>query len=212
MRHQCKRNGVNQRFPYIDSVNRIHRISSYRLHAKFQTPSRAFWFKAPSVEIVMAVRIIVKNSCDVISGRCSLIYNQYMEKKSQVIIPPNSLNPPERHEIEVAEILARHYKCVVEFLIPIDDYMRKTPDIVMNGILCEIKSPTGASKKHTVKYQFDRATAQHANCLVFDGRRTKLPDDFLLNAIKRELGYRRRIKRVIFITKSGSVIENSQGR
>jgi hypothetical protein len=130
-----------------------------------------------------------------------------MEKRGQVIIPPNNPNPPERHEIEVAEILAVHYKCIVEFLIPIDDYMRKTPDIVLNGVLCEIKSPTGASKKHTVKFQFDRATAQHVNCLIFDGRRTKLPDDFLLNAIKRELEHRRRIKRVIFITKSSSVVE-----
>jgi hypothetical protein len=128
-------------------------------------------------------------------------------KTAQIIIPKNHPNPPERHEIEAAEILATHYNCVLEFILPIDDYKRRTPDILLNSVLCEMKSPIGDSRKHTVKAQFDRATGQHAACLIFDGRRTKLPDDYLMNAIRHELKHRRRIKRVIFIAKSKLVIE-----
>jgi hypothetical protein len=127
--------------------------------------------------------------------------------KADVLIPANIEDPPQQHEIDAARILARHYNKVVEFLRPIDGYKIKTPDIVMDGHLYEIKSPVGNSKKHTVKHQFDKATAQHAYGLVFDGRRTKLTEEFIVSAIKRELRSRRRIKKVIFITKSHEVIE-----
>jgi hypothetical protein len=52
----------------------------------------------------------------------------------QVIIPTNHPNPPEPHELEAACILAQHFQCTVAFLTPIDDYKRKTADIVMLGI------------------------------------------------------------------------------
>ena len=71
----------------------------------------------------------------------------------------------------------------------------------------EIKSPVGFSRKHTVKEQFERATRQGARNLIIDGSRTKLPDDFLVGAIKHELSMRHRIRRVIFISKEGIVIE-----
>jgi hypothetical protein len=54
--------------------------------------------------------------------------------RGQVIIPAAHINSPEPHEIEAAWILARHYGCTVEFLIPVDDYKRKTPDMVMQGL------------------------------------------------------------------------------
>ena len=113
--------------------------------------------------------------------------------KAQIIIPDAHPNPPEDHER-------------LEFLIPIDDYKRKTPDIVMNGIIFEIKSPTGNSR-HTVRNQFDRASSQHASGLILDGQRTKLDDATLKKQIMRELTMRHRIKRVIFITKSQKVLE-----
>jgi hypothetical protein len=125
----------------------------------------------------------------------------------QVIIPEKHPNPPEPHEIEAARILARHFRTTVEFLIPVDDYKRKTLDILMLGVEFEMKSPIGNSRKHTVKGQFDRANQQLASHLIFDGRRTALPDDFIIKSIKRELAMRRRIKRVIFITKSAEVLE-----
>ena len=126
--------------------------------------------------------------------------------KAQIIIPDAHPNPPEDHERLVASILASFFNCTVEFLIPIDDYKRKTPDIVMNGIIFEIKSPTGNSR-HTVRNQFDRASSQHASGLILDGQRTKLDDATLKKQIMRELAMRHRIKRVIFITKSQKILE-----
>jgi hypothetical protein len=114
--------------------------------------------------------------------------------KPDVIIPPNHPNPPEQHEVEVAWILARHFKTVITFIVAINDYGRKSQDIVLFGVVCEIKSPTGSSRKHTIKYQFDRATRQQASVLILDSRRTKLPDDYILTKIKYELKRRRKIK------------------
>ena len=48
----------------------------------------------------------------------------------QVIIPAGHPNPPEPHEVEAAYILARHYQETVEFLIPVDDYKRKSADVL----------------------------------------------------------------------------------
>jgi len=50
-------------------------------------------------------------------------------KTGQVIVPVGHLNQPEQHEIEAASALATHYQCTIEFLIPVDDYKRKTADI-----------------------------------------------------------------------------------
>jgi hypothetical protein len=127
-------------------------------------------------------------------------------QKAMVIIPENHPNPPETHEIEAAWILARHFKCIVEFIIPLDDYKRKTPDILMNGRVAEIKSPEGNSRKNTIRNQFDRANKQLANDLVIDSRSTKLDDKILCQAIEKELQARHRIKRVILIKKDAKVL------
>jgi hypothetical protein len=78
---------------------------------------------------------------------------------------------------------------------------------LIKGVFIEFKSPTGNSKRKTVEEQFERAVKQGARWLVFDGRRTKLPDEFLLKEIRKEISIRRKIKKVIFIDKRKSVIE-----
>jgi hypothetical protein len=123
----------------------------------------------------------------------------------QVIIPTGHPNPPETHEIDVAWILARFFSTTVEFLIPVDDYKRKTADIVMLGVEWEIKSPTGKSK-NTIGYQFRRASKQ-SKFIVFDGRRTSIDDIKIQDGIRLEMTKRTTIRRVIFITKSSEVLE-----
>jgi hypothetical protein len=124
----------------------------------------------------------------------------------QVVVPNNHPNPPEAHEIDAAWILARHFSCTIEFLIPVDDYKRKTPDLVMQGLLYELKSPTGTSRKYTIKDQFKRASKQ-SNNIIIDARRTKLADDFIEKAMRQELKTRRRLKRVLLVTKAKTVVE-----
>ena len=123
----------------------------------------------------------------------------------QVIIPANHPNPPEAHEIDAAFTLARHYQCVVEFLKPIDDYKRKTADIVMFGIEWEIKCPIGKSK-YTIQEQFRRASKQAKN-IIIDTRRTKLQDEFIEKSIAVVLKKRPSIKKVILIHKLEKVVE-----
>ena len=130
-----------------------------------------------------------------------------MEKHVDVIVPKGLKQQPKPHEIEVAWILAKHYKCKIEFIRPIEGYKIKNPDILIMGRIYEIKSPLGNSKKSTVKRQFEKATLQHAYGLVFDSRMTKLSESYLIASVRYELSLRSRIKKVVFITKRGKIIE-----
>jgi hypothetical protein len=125
---------------------------------------------------------------------------------NKIVIPGNHPNPPEPHEIEIAKLLVDHFGYIVEFIIPIDGYKIKTADIVMNGLLWEIKSPIGKSRRHLVNAQFDRASKQSKN-IIFDGRRTPLDDEFMMKQIRFEISRRSSLRRVIFITKSEIIVE-----
>ena len=127
------------------------------------------------------------------------------KKDGKVLIPDNIRPYPEVHEIEIAEILARYYSADVEFLLPIGGYKIKTPDIVMNGTLWEIKSPTGSSRKSTVQSQF-KGLRQSRN-LIIDGRRTPLSDETMRQQIAREIAIHTRVGRILFITKTVDIFE-----
>ena len=123
----------------------------------------------------------------------------------KIIIPVGNPNPPEQHEIDIAVLLAQHYRTVVEFLIPIDDYMRKTADIKMLGDEWEIKSPIGGSKT-TIGAQLRRASRQSGN-IVLDTRRTRLKYEAIEKQVIVETKQRVLINRVILIDKFGKIIE-----
>ena len=77
----------------------------------------------------------------------------------------------------------------------------------MNGVMWEIKSPKGNSKTYTIQTQFKKA-AKQSPALIIDGRRTKLTDSIIQKQMAAELKRRSRVKKALFITKSGKVIEN----
>jgi hypothetical protein len=126
-------------------------------------------------------------------------------KLGTVIIPVSHPNPPEPHEVDVAYILARHYQVTVEFLIPVDDYKRKSADIVMLGVDWEIKCPHGASKS-TIGNQIRFASKQSKN-IVIDTRLTKLDFETIKKRVQFEINKRPAIKKVILIDKFEKVIE-----
>ena len=130
---------------------------------------------------------------------------QKLINPGQVIIPVGHPNPPELHEENTAKVLARHFKCTVEFLVPIDDFKRKTADIVMMGVEWEIKCPTGSSKI-TIQRQFQRAS-QQAKHIVIDLRRTKLDYITVEKSVRFEMSKRSYIKKVILIDKNENVVE-----
>jgi len=123
----------------------------------------------------------------------------------QVIIPGGHPNPPEPHEVDVAWLLARHFHTTVQFLIPVDDYKRKTADIIMLGVQWEIKSPVGDSKS-TIGNQFQFATKQ-SRSIILDTRRTKLDYENIVKKVDIEINKRSSIKRVILIDKFGKIVE-----
>ena len=102
-------------------------------------------------------------------------------------------------------VLARHYQTTVEFIVPIDDYKRKSADLVMLGVEWEIKSPTGKSR-YTIQEQFRRASKQAYN-IVIDSRRTKLKYQDIEKSVFFELKKRPYINKVVLIDKSEKVIE-----
>jgi len=127
---------------------------------------------------------------------------------SKVIIPGNHPSPPESHEVDAALVLSRHFNCSVEFIIPVDDYKRKSADILMLGAEWELKCPFGASKS-TIENQFRRASKQAKN-IVIDTRHTKLDFDVVEKKVLLELRERpsmKRVNRVILIDKFGNIIE-----
>ena len=139
-----------------------------------------------------------------------IMFIMFKKKKTDeylgnVIIPPGLIVPPEQHEIDAALILSRHYKCSVEFLIPVNDYKRTTADVVMQGVIWEMKSPKGESKKNTIERQFKKGTKQSRN-IVLDTRRTKLDDLEIEKRVLYEAKKRSSIKKVIMINKSGKIV------
>ena len=125
--------------------------------------------------------------------------------KGKVIIPVGHPNPPAPHEEDVAKLLAHHYETTVEFIMPIDDYKRKTADIMMNGVAWEIKSPKGKSRS-TIGTQFSRASKQ-SNNIIIDTRHTKLRYERIETIVKFEMKKRHTVRKVILIKKPKIIVE-----
>ena len=123
----------------------------------------------------------------------------------QVLIPVNHPNPPEKHEVDAAYILARHYRCVIEFIVPIDDFKRRTADIIMQNNVWEIKTPEGSSK-YTIQKQIRRASKQAKN-IIIDTRRTKLKFERIEKQALFEISKRPAVKKVILIDKKEKIVE-----
>ena len=126
-------------------------------------------------------------------------YNTISDDKWQVIIPVTLPTQPEPHELSAAHILAKHFQCTVEFLTPIDDYKRKTPDFKMLGIYWELKSPVSSSKNAIINC-IKRAAKQSQN-IVMDIRRSKFNVDNAASVLKNELVKRQSLKRILLISK-----------
>jgi hypothetical protein len=120
--------------------------------------------------------------------------------KYRVIIPHGMQPLPESFELSAANILAGFFRADVTFLLVTSD---KTPDIVVNGVRWEIKSPIGKGKRN-LQHQIHRAIRQSKN-IAFDARRSKIDirktRNYLNNYVKED----KRIKRLVLITKTEQV-------
>jgi hypothetical protein len=121
-------------------------------------------------------------------------------KTGKTIIPTGVF--PERHELETASFFTSFGKDV-EFLIPNRSKHAKTPDVKMDGILWEIKCPKSAGKQ-TIEHSFKKALRQSEN-IIFDLRRSKMPDKKCISKLVRQFELIRGIKQLLIITKSGNL-------
>ena len=125
-----------------------------------------------------------------------------MAPKSQ---KPGVFTPPGRkpwpHERRVADILALagHY---VEFL---PESSLHTPDIKVDGAEYEIKSPETA-KTSSLEQSIRTALKQCSN-IIIDSSRMKMRDDKARRFLIKKCREQKQIKKMIFITKHGKIVD-----
>lgn len=83
--------------------------------------------------------------------------------------------------------------------------LNKTPDIEVNGLRWEIKSPTGKSNR-TIENNLRTAREQSSN-IVIDLRRIKMHKARAISHINYFLSRQTRIQHLIVITKNNDVVE-----
>ncbi len=113
---------------------------------------------------------------------------------------------PEAHEMQTALFLSKNGKRVT-FLAPQNKPGVKTPDILIDDIAWEIKSPVSAGAR-SIEHAFRGAIRQSENVL-FDLRRSKASDQANLSKINRQIRRIRgkELKRVAVITKEQKMLD-----
>jgi hypothetical protein len=126
-----------------------------------------------------------------------------MVKKSKfnIVIPVGMKPRPKIHEETAAEILASHFMSDVYF---IETANQGTPDISIEGIKWEIKSPIGNSKNNIRKNM--REAGNQSASVVIDLRRSKLHQTRAIGYVNQYMATSKKLKRVIVITKSEKVL------
>lgn len=120
---------------------------------------------------------------------------------TQKIIIPTNINPrPERFEIEAAGIIAEYLGADAVFIAR---NTAKTPDVEINGVEWEIKSPLGKGK-HVIEDQIKRASRQSLN-IVIDARRCKLHIAKIRAQLRYNVGLRPHLQRVLLVNKREEV-------
>ncbi len=109
---------------------------------------------------------------------------------------------PEKHEIEIAKILNKYGKSV-EFLVPANIKNIRTPDIKMDGLFWEIKSPKGSSSR-TIENNLRCALKQSKN-IIIDLRRIKIDEARAISQIKEKFIKIKTIKNIIIIKKNSTI-------
>ncbi|MDR1410523.1 MAG: hypothetical protein LBJ12_09775 [Oscillospiraceae bacterium] len=123
-------------------------------------------------------------------------------KKYKIILPSNSKDLPEEHEITAAKLLANHFQTDVEF---ISRSSNKTPDLKIGSLRVEIKSPTGKGKRN-IQHTLQNAQKQ-SSAIVFDARRSKIHIEKIRRELDRQFKMAKSIKKLLLIKKDGAIVD-----
>lgn len=125
-------------------------------------------------------------------------------KAKKGIIRTSELHiPPTEHELATASYFAEMGKDV-DFIRPSNIPGVYRPDIVMDGIEWEIKSPCGSSKR-TLEKNYHKAALQSQN-IIFDLRRSGVPEKDAVQRLMAEFRDKH-TKQLLIICKTGELIE-----
>ena len=116
------------------------------------------------------------------------------------------ITPPERHELDTARFFSSLGKDI-EFIRPSNIPGVYSPDIIMDGVEWEIKSPKGKGKR-TIEKSYHKASLQAKN-IIFDLRRINLPDRKCVAQLKKEFSDKH-TNRLLIIKHNGELIELKQ--
>lgn len=122
-----------------------------------------------------------------------------------IVVPPGVF--VDVHEKIAVDFLAVAIGHDVTFLVPSRRKGAKTPDIEMDGLLWEIKSPSGKSSR-TIENNL-RLALQQSAYIILDLRRMdgRIPAEKLLREVERQFNLSRSIKRIIAITRQEKHID-----
>lgn len=109
---------------------------------------------------------------------------------------------PEPHEIHVAGILADHFKTDIEFVLRSN---QRTPDFLIDGVVWELKSPTGTGKNN-IQRQLQDARHQSKNVII-DASRSKMHGTKMRKQAEYQFKIVRSVKRLLFVSEAGKVFE-----
>ncbi len=126
-----------------------------------------------------------------------------MGEKKGTIIPNNAY----LHEHEYATILyLTECGYDVEVILPSSEKGEKSPDIMMNGLIWEMKSPVGKGK-WVIKNIMQKASHQSEN-VIMDLRRLKhFPQGKYIKEVEYRFETISRLKKLIIISKEQKIIE-----
>ncbi len=126
-----------------------------------------------------------------------------MKSKYQVIVKTLPQDAPKDFEMSAALIIANYFKIDVIFLRP--GHM-KTPDLLVNNEIWELKSPKG-NGRNTMHNIIKTARKQSIN-IVIDLRRCKMNSRKALARIRDTYKKRKRkIGKYYIIEKDGSILD-----
>lgn len=130
-----------------------------------------------------------------------------MKQKYKVIVEDDIIDPPKPHELTAALTIASYFKRDIIFLRTDNG---KAPDLDIDGVIWEIKSPKGGSK-NTMENNIREATKQSKN-IIIDLSRCKFTNEVALVRIK---GYLKNAKRHIpnvLVIKKGNIVIDITGK
>lgn len=120
------------------------------------------------------------------------------------IIEPSQGNIRE-HERRTAKAIART-GLIIEFVLVSKQDFTKSPDIIIDGVRWEMKSPT-TDKLNQIENNLKKANRQSAYIIIDSQRVKHLPDKKIQEFLVSRLRAQKSIERLLFITRQRDVID-----